>query len=123
MKNEQVDIENSSINKTVSRKINEDNILESIIEIENIIIKNSPNEEDLNNNNEINIENKVNNSNSENQYINFKIDNIYVEKINKINLTNEISQDKYIKNICRYFESFQYELLDEKNIIIIFNLN
>ena len=34
--------------------------------------------------------------------------------IEKINLSNEISQYKYIKNIYRHFESFQYELLDEK---------
>ena len=54
----------------------------------------------------------ANNSNIENQDINFKIDNMNIEKIN--NLSNEISLDKYIKNIFRHFESFQYKLLDEK---------
>ena len=36
IKNDEIDIENSLINKAISRKINNENILESIIEIENL---------------------------------------------------------------------------------------
>ena len=113
VQNEEVDIEDSSVNKNVTRKINEENILESILEIEKMLIRNSPNEEELSDDG-INMENEKNNSKEKKQDINFKIDNMYMEKINKINLTKKISQDKYIKNIYRYFENFQYELLDEK---------
>ena len=111
---DEINIENSSINKTILRKINNESILESIIETENLILKNSLDEEEsLEDDNDIYKESGTNNSNSNNDNINFKIDNMYLEKINQMNLTNKINKDKYIKKIYKYFDSFLYESLNE----------
>ena len=47
IRNEEIDIDESSLNKTKFRTINKDGILELITELEKLILKNGNNNEDL----------------------------------------------------------------------------
>ena len=107
--NDEVDIDGGSLNKSIYRTINNDGILESISEFENIILKNdNDNEvsEDLNldnpasdilyNNNEN--ENAFSENDSKNYNFTFDIENWSFDSINKIILKDRTSNDKIIKN-------------------------
>lgn len=47
IRNEEIDIDESSLNKTKFKAINKDGILELITELEKLILKNGNNNEDL----------------------------------------------------------------------------
>ena len=122
--NDEADIDGGSLNKSIYRTISKDGILESIIEFENIILKNdNDNEvsEDLNldnpasdiiyNNNEN--EDSFSENDSNNYNFTFDIENLSFDSINKIILKDKTSNDKIIKNLYKYFDEFQYELFIE----------
>ena len=122
--NDEVDIDGGSLNKSIHRTINKDGILESIIEYENIILKNDD-DNDISGN--LNLGNQASNiiynenedagtffeSDFNNYNFSFDIENLSFDSINKIILKDRTSNDKIIKNLYKYFDEFQYELFNE----------
>ena len=94
IKTEEIDISESTVNKTVLRTINNEGLLESIIETENLIIKQEydNNNEDLDDSNDENISEEDSDNNIYN--ISFDIGSFSIDTINKINLKEKTSYDK-----------------------------
>ena len=123
IKSNEADLEDSIINKTIHTNINKDGILESVIEIEKSIMKTKQdeNEEDLRD-----VKFKVDTFNDNNQLsmddvqddykynITFGLDSLSFETINQVNLRENFINDKISKLLFRYFDTFSYELFDEK---------
>ena len=117
--NDKVDIDGGTLNKSIYRTINNDGILESIIEYENIILKSDNDSElsdDIDENDstyDINEdhENEFNYSDVDSNFIN--IESLSFDTINKIILKYRTSNDEIIKILYKYFDGFQYELFNE----------
>ena len=73
VRNEEIDMDESSLNKTIFRTINKDGIIESITELEKLILKNGNDNEDLDYLNESNTDTDMLNDNDENDDILLKM--------------------------------------------------
>ena len=111
LQNEKVNLENSIINKTEYTSINNEGILESVIEIENSLIRNiPPKEKDYS---EIKVENDDDIEQNTKKNFTFGIDGVLFDIINQLNLTENVSNNKTIKELFKYFDAFTYEEFNE----------
>ena len=123
VKSDEVNLDNSQINKTMHTTINKDGILESAVEIERLIMNDDKdaNVEDLNDLNSkgeiYNEDNQLSmsdaNKGQSNNNISFGLDTIFIDSINQANLTRYFTNDKISKILFRYFDTFTYELFNE----------
>ena len=123
VKSDEVNLDNSQINKTMHTTINKDGILESAVEIERLIMNNDKdaNEEDLNDlkakgelyNEDNQLSMSDANKEQYNNNITFGLDSIFIDTINQANLTGYFTNDKISKILFRYFDTFIYELYNE----------
>ena len=110
LQNEKVNLENSIINKTEYTSINNEGILESVTEIGNSIIRNIPPKEkdysEIKDENDDDEEEKIKNN------ITFGIDGVLFDIINQLNLTENFSDNKTLKELYKYFDNFTYEIFN-----------
>ena len=109
---DEIDTEGGSLNKSIFRTVNKDGILESIIELENIILKKDDDEDYMDNEDKYE-ENESNYTQGNNYDFPFDIENLSFDNINKILLKDKTSNDEIIKSLYKYFDEFQYELFNE----------
>ena len=103
--NEEVNLENSELNKTIYTSINKDGFLESVTNLEKVIILNQENKEQ-----EEYIDDIINNNTSN---IDFGIKSMSFEINNELDFKGNLTNKSIVTSLLNIFENTTYELFND----------